>query len=210
MGDQSNTHNDINTHEVSQEFNSRSEINPEFQGIIRMTSEPETDGESCPVAGITEGINGVDIIDAVIIYAENDRQLALEFIQNMETEFPKLQLDLKLSEQFGIGRGILGSAPDLFRTCRFIFVFETNKMEQDKLSDFVRQMFLYESITVEELNNRLVPILNDDYYISILKPLIHLKYNRYLEGRSQNRTDHGFIKSFEDLILHGRRSYLIR
>lgn len=151
-----------------------------------------------------------DIIDAVILHAEDDRQLAIEFIQNMEIEFPELELNLKLPEQFDMGKDIFTSALDLFITCRFIFVFETRNIERDKLSNFVRQMLLYNSITVEELNSRLIPILTDDYYISILKPLIHLNYNRYLEGRSQNRTDYEFLKSFKNLILHGRRSYLAR
>lgn len=151
-----------------------------------------------------------DITDAVILHAEDDRQLALEFIQNMETELPELELNLKLSEQFDIGNNILESAANLFRTCRFIFVLMTRNIEQDYLSNFVSQMLLIGSIKHEELHDRLIPISKDEYSIPAFIAVIPLPYNRYLEGRSQNKTDHGFIKSFKTLIIHGRQSYLIR
>ncbi|XP_071177018.1 uncharacterized protein [Mytilus edulis] len=141
MEDQSNTYNDIDTHEVLQVTNSRSEMSSE---LTRMTSIPETDCEPNPVIERAETVldrnNERDIIDAVILHAQDDRQLALDFIQNMKTEFPELQLDLKIFEQLHIGRSILESASLLFRTCRFIFVFETRNIEQDELSNFVSQM----------------------------------------------------------------------
>lgn len=54
MGDQSKS--DIATHEVLQEINSRSEMNPEFQEITRMPSAPETDGEPNIVIEMTKHI----------------------------------------------------------------------------------------------------------------------------------------------------------
>ncbi|CAC5404119.1 unnamed protein product [Mytilus coruscus] len=140
MEDQSNTYNNIDTHEVLKVTNSRSEMNPEFQQVTRMTSVPETDGETCTVASITEKMetvldldDGKDITDAVILHAEDDKQLVSEFIQNIETEFPELQLNLKIFEQLNIGKGILESASLLFRTCRFVFVFMTKIFKQDDL-----------------------------------------------------------------------------
>lgn len=63
MEDQSNTYNDIDTREVLQVTNSRSEMSSEF---TRMTSVPETDGEplSYPVKSTTEKVGTVsDLFD---------------------------------------------------------------------------------------------------------------------------------------------------
>lgn len=105
-----------------------------------------------------------DVTDAVIFHAKDDRPPALEFIKNMETEFPELKSNFKLFEELNIGKCILESAPLLFRTCRFVCVFVTNIFKQDDVSKYVSDLMLLDSSTFEDKTSRLIPILKDVYF----------------------------------------------
>lgn len=148
------------------------------------------------------------ITDAVILHAEDDRELVLELIQNMETEFPELKLNLKIFEELNVGKSMFASAPLLFGTCRFLFVFVTKAFAKDDLPRFVNEILLMETITFKDKSSRLIPVLKDECYLPELGPLIPLKYNRYLEGKSRGKKDSGFLRGFKRLVENGRINYL--
>lgn len=114
------------------------------------------------------GIFLTDVTDAVILHAKDDKPLALEFIKNMEIEFTELQLNFKLFEELNIEKCILKSAPFLFKTSRFVCGFVTKIFEQDGVSKYVSDLMLLDFITFEDKTSRVIPILKDVYFISLL------------------------------------------
>ncbi|XP_052103084.1 mucin-12-like isoform X2 [Mytilus californianus] len=213
LDDQSYTDNV--TPEVQEVNYRRSDTNPECKTSLPMADAEPGTGTDKSVPEQVETASGqndekdiTDVTDAVILHAEDDRELVLELIQNMETEFPELKLNLKIFEELNAGKSMLASAPLLFGTCRFLFVFVTKKFAQDELPRFVNEILLMETITFKDKSSRLIPVLKDDCYLPELSPLIPLKYNRYLEGKSQNKKDRGFLNSFEKLVKIGRTNYL--
>ncbi|XP_063439487.1 hybrid signal transduction histidine kinase M-like [Mytilus trossulus] len=212
LDDQSNTDNVNVTPEVQEVIGSISDINPECKTSLPMADAEPTTGTDKSVTDLMDTASAVNdekaITDAVILHAEDDRELVLELIQNMETEFPKLKLNLKLFEELNAGKTILGSAPLLFGTCRFLFVFVTKAFAKDDLPRFLNEILLIETITFKDKSSRLIPVLKDECYLPELAPLIPLKYNRYLEGKSRGIRDRGFMNSFEKLVKIGRKNYL--
>ncbi|XP_076110535.1 uncharacterized protein LOC143079188 [Mytilus galloprovincialis] len=191
LDDQSNIDNNIVSPEDPEVIYSRSDYNPEC-----MAPMVEPDDER-------------DITDVVILHAEDDRLIALDFMNNMEAEFPELELNLKIFEQLNVGRSMFESASLLFETCRFLFVLLTNKFAKDDLPRFLNEIALVETITFKDRNCRLIPVLIDgDCRVPELGPIIPLMYNRYLEGKSRGIRDRGFINSFEKLVKNGRKNYL--
>ncbi|XP_063416785.1 uncharacterized protein LOC134699023 [Mytilus trossulus] len=210
--------NNIVTPEDPEVLHCRSDPNPECMPVTRMQSVPQLDAQPSNGAdiSITEQVETIsdlddekDITDVVILHAEDDRLIALDFMNNMEAEFPELKLNLKIFEQLNVGRSMFESASLLFETCRFLFVLLTNKFARDDLPRFLNEIALVETITFKDRNCRLIPVLIDgDCRVPELGPIIPLMYNRYLEGKSRGIRDRGFINSFEKLVENGRKKYL--
>ena len=151
-----------------------------------------------------------DIADAVVLHAENDREPAIEFITNMEREFPDLNLNITIYDNLNPGKSLLGSAADLYDSCRFLFVFVTKNFVKADLERFLNEIALIETITFQEKNNRLIPVSTDsNVYLPELAPLIPLNYKRYLEAKSKERSDSSFLRGFKMLIIDGRKKFLV-
>ncbi|CAG2210936.1 unnamed protein product [Mytilus edulis] len=212
LDDQSNTDNVNVTPEVQEVIGSISDINPECKTSLPMADAEPTTGTDKSVTDLVDTASGLNdekaITDAVILHAEDDRELVLELIQNMETEFPELKLNLKIFEELNVGKSMFASAPLLFGTCRFLFVFVTKAFAKDDLPRFVNEILLMETITFKDKSSRLIPVLKDECYLPELGPLIPLKYNRYLEGKSRGKKDSGFLRGFKRLVENGRINYL--
>lgn len=129
-------------------------------------------------------------------------------MDNMKGQFPDLNLNLTIYEEFNIGKSLFGSAPVLFKSTRYLFVFITDNFVKEEMIKFLNEIFLIATITEEEKFNRLIPVAKDEVYLPELGPIISLKYNRFLEAKSRNRTDQVFIRGFQRLICEGRNKYL--
>ncbi|XP_063413361.1 uncharacterized protein LOC134695848 [Mytilus trossulus] len=189
--------------------NSIQGIRSDIQGLNAYIQEIllyiRKDGCSCQCGNSKQQ----NITDVVILHAEDDRLLALDFMNNMEAEFPELKLNLKIFEQLNVGKSMFESASLLFETCRFLFVLLTHKFARDDLPRFLNEIALVETITFKDRNCRLIQVLIDgDCRAPELGPIIPLMYNRYLEAKSRGIRDRGFINSFEKLVKNGRKNYL--
>ena len=154
--------------------------------------------------------NERDIADAVVLHADDDREAAKEFIANMEREFPDLNLNITIYETLTPGKYLLGSAANLYDNCRFLFVFVTQNFVNADLPRFLNEISLIETITFQEKNNRLIPVSTDNNgYLPELAPLIPLNYKRYLQAKSEQKSDSSFLRSFKMLITDGRKKYLV-
>ena len=151
-----------------------------------------------------------DIVDAVVLHADGDREDAKEFITNMKREFPDLDLSITTFENLLPGRRLLESAAILFKSCRFLFVFVTQNFVDSDLPRFVSEILLIETITVQDRKNRLIPVsTNSNGYIHELSSVIPLNYKRYLQAISEQKSDSSFLNTFETLITDGRSKYLV-
>ena len=78
------------------------------------------------------------------------------------------------------------------------------------LPRFLNQFYLIETMTFQEKNNRLIPVSADsNAYLPELAPLIPLNYKRYLQAKSEQKSDSSFQRSFKMLITNGRKKYLV-
>ena len=78
------------------------------------------------------------------------------------------------------------------------------------LPRFLNEISLIETITFQEKNNRLIPVSTDSNgYLPELAPLIPLNYKRYLQAKSEQKSDNSFLRSFKMLITDGRKKYLV-
>jgi len=127
----------------------------------------------------------------------------------MEMENPDLDIDITIYENLTPGKNLLGSAANLYDSCRFLFVFVTQNFVNADLPRFLNEISLIETITFQEKNNRLIPVSTDSNgYLPELAPLIPLNYRRYLQAKSEQRSDSSFLRSFKMLITDGRKKYL--
>ena len=124
----------------------------------------------------------------------------------MEREFPDLKLKFQSrDEMVSPGQSIFGGSEQIFEQSRFLLVFMTNNLKNDRLELFFKDIHLKETITEEEKYNRLIPVeVECGVNLQSLCGLEALKYFKYLEG---NRD--GFCKKFQKLITNGRRMYLL-
>ena len=152
-----------------------------------------------------------DIADAVVLYANADREAAKEFITNMKKEFPDLDLSITTFENLLPGTHLFESAAILFKSCRFLFVFVTKNFVDSGLPWFLSEISLIQTITFQEKNNRLIPVSTDSNGdLPELTPLIPLNYRGYLQAISERRSDSSFLNTFEKLITDGRNKYLVK
>ena len=151
-----------------------------------------------------------DIVDAVVLYANDDREAAKEFITNMKKEFPDLDLSITTFENLLPGTHLFESAAILFKSCRFLFVFVTKSFVDSGLPRFLSEISLIQTITFQEKNNRLIPVSTDSNGdLPELTPLIPLNYRGYLQAISEQKSDSSFLNTFETLITDGRSKYLV-
>lgn len=150
-----------------------------------------------------------DIVDAVVLHADEDREETIEFITHMEREFPDLNLNIDIYENILPETSLFGSAVNLFNSCRFLFVFVTQNFVDANLQRFLNEISLIETINFQDKNFRLIPVSTGSGYLPELGPLISLQYSRYLKAKSEQRSDCGFLRSFKMLITEGRKKYLV-
>ena len=128
----------------------------------------------------------------------------------MEREFPDLNLNITIYEALMPVTYLLESAANLYDKCRFLFVFMTPNFVNANLPRFLNEISLIETMTFQEKNNRLIPVSTDSNgYLPELAPLTPLNYKRYLQARSEQKSDSSFLRNFRMLITDGRKKYLV-
>ena len=172
-------------------------------------------GQDMQLQEVTEQMRKMNLnkgfVDGVVLHAEDDRDEAIEFIQNMERENPDLDIDMTIYENLFPGKSLLALATELFDSCRFLFVFVTPNFDIAPLQQFYAQISTIETLIDQEKQNRLIPVLTDKTCnVSWLRPIQPLRYDIYLEAnKSEQGPDQTFIKCFKKLITDGRPKYLV-
>ena len=150
-----------------------------------------------------------DILDGVILNAENDMEIAKDFIRNMKREFSDMKLCMMTFDELHIGMSMFESAAKLFDTSRFLLVLVTKNFMNAGLQRFLNEVFLINVISFTEKNSRLILVIVDrNCYLPELAPLIPLQYCRYLDAKTANKSDTSFIRTFQRLVESGREKYL--
>ena len=127
----------------------------------------------------------------------------------MEIENP--DLNITLYDNLTPGASLLGSAAELFDSCRYLFVFVTHNFIKADVEMHLSEIAKNATLTLKGNKDRLIPVLTDKTCrVPTLTAVGPLKYYHYLEVKKlQQEPDRHFIECFAKLIDNGRKKYLV-
>ncbi|CAC5420835.1 unnamed protein product [Mytilus coruscus] len=149
------------------------------------------------------------VLDAVILNAEKDQEVATEFRNHLKEFIPDIAVEL-LKEFVKPGVTHLQSTNELFKSARFVLILVTENFKLSMLVRYIGEKVLIESLNDSEKLFRVIPVsvdgpLNMPFELA---PLIAIQYYLFQIAKKERRDDSIYIKTLKRLFLHGRENYL--
>ncbi|XP_052063986.1 uncharacterized protein LOC127704133 isoform X2 [Mytilus californianus] len=149
------------------------------------------------------------VLDAVILNAEKDQEVATEFRNHLKEFIPDIAVEL-LKEFVKPGVTHLQSTNELFKSARFVLILVTENFKLSMLDRYIGEKVLIESLNDSEKLFRVIPVsvdgpLNMPFE---LMPLIAIQFYHFQMAKKERRDDSIYIKTLKSLFLHGRENYL--
>ncbi|VDI19338.1 Hypothetical predicted protein [Mytilus galloprovincialis] len=149
------------------------------------------------------------VLDAVILNAEKDQEVAMEFRNHLKEFIP--EIDVELMKEFAKpGVPYLQSTNELFKSARFVLILVTENFKLSMLDRFIGEKVLLESLNDSDKLFRVIPVSVDGplYMPFELAPLIAIQYYHFQIAKKERKDDSIYIKTIRRLFLHGRENYL--
>ncbi|XP_052807525.1 uncharacterized protein LOC128236595 [Mya arenaria] len=147
------------------------------------------------------------VYDAVLLYAEDDRNIAIDVLADLRTV--STEYSIVLFDELPLANTDQFEAMDYINnTCRFILIVATEQFTGDALVQYQTRMLLNDFIKTKQ--HRVVPIWlkkNTDNIPREIAVLIGLPYYFFDRNKTNVHTEI-FTKKFKRTIEMGRQTYL--